>query len=303
MNLSDLDQFQQAIELAEANNREAAHLILERLRQTNPDNSRVLLCYVFTSDDPAQAKPALETAAQLDPLNPSVSVAQNWLALQWPGGNGHDMHLATQFKAADFVDIYRASSQPEGILSGLAQNELLSTPTLDITQPDRPIFKPAVRWWKRLLQDWQLWLGFSLLGLAGWLIISQLWPVGLTTSEKTYWQYVRTISEQTNQVNQRLQELGNPNSPTYRQDLLTQLKTLEKLNQQFRQHSSPSMRFDKLDGFLTLAYNYYSEGASKISQGLENGDQELIRQGNVSLVSGNDFLHKARQELERLGLR
>ena len=79
MTLTELEAFNHALELAENGKREEAHSILVQLRRSNPDNSRVLLCYAYTANDVAEAREALEWASVLDPRNSSVSFAKIWL--------------------------------------------------------------------------------------------------------------------------------------------------------------------------------------------------------------------------------
>ncbi len=82
MTLTDLERFHQAIALAETGKKTEAHAILAQLRRSNPQNSRVLLCFAFTASDPLIATEALDCAKTLDPNNNSITLAKDWWVRQ-----------------------------------------------------------------------------------------------------------------------------------------------------------------------------------------------------------------------------
>lgn len=92
---NDLQYFQQAVEMARAGRKVEAHTILVQLAQFNPDDSNLLLWLAFTSSDLAQSRAFLERLMVLDPSNPSLSSAMDWLkseeakhASVWPNPDG-----------------------------------------------------------------------------------------------------------------------------------------------------------------------------------------------------------------------
>jgi hypothetical protein len=82
MNSYDLQRYNQAIGLAQANQKEAAHEIFEQLMQRYTVNANVLLWFAFTAESWGQAHNAIEVARRYEPDNPGVAQAQAWLEEQ-----------------------------------------------------------------------------------------------------------------------------------------------------------------------------------------------------------------------------
>lgn len=76
---ADLQYFQQAVALAQAGRKAEAHVILTQLAQFHPDDSNLLLWLAFTSNDLAQSRALLERLMVLDPANPALGGAFDWL--------------------------------------------------------------------------------------------------------------------------------------------------------------------------------------------------------------------------------
>ena len=287
MNLADLEKFQQAIDLAENKQREAANSILAALRESHPHNSRVWLCYAFTASDLTQARQALQTAAALDPYNPSLSAAYDWIIRQeQERGLLYNLTEATTLLEPNdtFIEIY-----PQPPLN-------LEPARL----PSRQTFRQQWRsWWANF--DWQLWLGLVCLTIAGLIVLTQfVLPKPLTEAERSYWQSIVSINERANAANAAIQAIVQHPDADYKRQLQSRLKVFSDLNQEFRRLRSPSARFDHLDSLLTLAYERFDMGAALLSQGLATDNPALIEQGNEVLAGGNDFLHQARDELGKI---
>ena len=76
---ADLQQFQQAVSIAQAGRKEEAHTVLTQLAYTNPNDSNLLLWLAFTATNLSTAHFALTRLRQLDPANPSLPGAESWL--------------------------------------------------------------------------------------------------------------------------------------------------------------------------------------------------------------------------------
>ena len=79
MNSYDLDQFQQAIKLAQSGQKNLAYTRLKILLQANPAEVNLWLWLIFTTPDLAEAEQALDRVRLLDPHNPGLISASNWL--------------------------------------------------------------------------------------------------------------------------------------------------------------------------------------------------------------------------------
>lgn len=75
-----LQAFNQAVALANTGQKEQAQLLLARLAADNPTSSQVWLWYAFTQSDLAKAEWALNRVQQLEPANPDLRHAYNWVA-------------------------------------------------------------------------------------------------------------------------------------------------------------------------------------------------------------------------------
>lgn len=74
------DKLNQAIGLAQNGDKETAHNQLQALTATNSTDPNLLLWLAFTSPNRDKASQFLEQVKQVDPANPSLAGAQNWLA-------------------------------------------------------------------------------------------------------------------------------------------------------------------------------------------------------------------------------
>lgn len=284
MNFSDLEAFNQALKLAEYDNPAAANAILERLRDANPGNSRLLLCSVFTATDATQARLALELASATDPTHPSLPAARNWLA-----------HLEAK----------EAKERQHPTTTATIWQDIPDQPTSEwyslFIAPAPATAKKRLIRFSRL--TWILGLLLLIQVLVGvWLISLLQQTSGFSEAEKSYGQAVRRINEQASAANNGLRELARQDTanPLIRLSLQSQLQVFVRLNEQFRELRSPSVRFEQLDRMLGLAYGYYGEGAAFLIEGLQTTNQGLIERGNRLLETGNDFLRQARDELAKL---
>lgn len=75
----DLQTFNQAVWLAQSGGKQEAHALLRQLAEAYPDNPNVLLWLAFTSDNLTQARFTLDRVALLEPSNPVLADAYNWL--------------------------------------------------------------------------------------------------------------------------------------------------------------------------------------------------------------------------------
>lgn len=82
MNAHDLTSFIKAVELAKEGHKEKAYHQLKALLKTNNNHRdpNVLLWFAYTSPRLEESETALATSAQLDPNNPALPAAQQWLA-------------------------------------------------------------------------------------------------------------------------------------------------------------------------------------------------------------------------------
>ena len=245
MNLAHLEKFQQAIDLAENKQREAANSILAALRELNPYNSRVWLCYAFTASDLTQARQALQAAAALDPYNPSLSAAHDWIVRQ-------EQERGLLYTLPEAITLL----EPNDTFV-----EIYPQPPLNIEPTRLPPRQTFQHWWRSwwVSFDWQLWLGLVCLMIAGLIVLTQfVLPKPLSEAErKSYWQSIVGINERANAANAAIQAIVQHPDADYKRQLQSRLKVFSDLNQEFRRLRSPSARFDHLDSLLTLAYERF----------------------------------------------
>jgi hypothetical protein len=79
---TDIERFNQAISLAQSGQREEARVIIVQLLRTDPNDPNLLLWLAFTSGKIEQARLALSKVRVIDPTNPSLPNAENWLMEQ-----------------------------------------------------------------------------------------------------------------------------------------------------------------------------------------------------------------------------
>lgn len=79
MNSKDLATFNQAVQMAQNGQKQAAYEQLTALAWNSPNNSNILLWLAFTSPSLAEAQSSIERAALLEPHNSSLTSARSWL--------------------------------------------------------------------------------------------------------------------------------------------------------------------------------------------------------------------------------
>ncbi len=79
MNPADNESFNEAVAMAQAGRKAEASVLITQLLQRNPDNSDLLLWKAFTASNGGEARYCLERLALVDPSNPSLPAAWNWL--------------------------------------------------------------------------------------------------------------------------------------------------------------------------------------------------------------------------------
>ena len=84
MNTRDLQAFNEAVAAAQSGQTQAAHLELSNLHLNYPSDTGVLLWLAFTAGGWETSNYYLEQVARLEPNNPSLPGAQDWLASQKP---------------------------------------------------------------------------------------------------------------------------------------------------------------------------------------------------------------------------
>lgn len=161
MNSYDLDQFQQAIKLAQSGQKNLAYTRIKILLQANPAEVNLWLWLIFTTPDLAEAEQALDRVRLLDPHNPGLISASNWL------------HSEIQ-KLNQSKKVFEEMPPPQWSTS---QPTIV---TANAALPQNNIFRPPVTLLNQLsFRQWLFVLGTTLLGSAilGILIgiISQLY--------------------------------------------------------------------------------------------------------------------------------
>lgn len=79
MNTLDQSVFNEAVRLAQNGQTTNAYNSLKRLSELYPQDSNVLLWLAFSAPDSYIARQAISTIAQIDPQNPSLPAARQWL--------------------------------------------------------------------------------------------------------------------------------------------------------------------------------------------------------------------------------
>jgi pimeloyl-ACP methyl ester carboxylesterase len=114
MNKDDLAKMNKAIEAAQTGQRDAAHADLLALHATNPEDPNLALWLAYTAPGKADAAKYLARAEELNPQNPSLAGAKNWLASRFPPS-----------PTPDAITTGASKSQPEPISNAVktsAQN-------------------------------------------------------------------------------------------------------------------------------------------------------------------------------------
>jgi hypothetical protein len=119
MDAKDLESFHQAVVLAQSGKKEAANASLKILAEAYPQDVNCFLWVAFTAPNISEAEKALEIAAILDPHNPSLDQAQEWLAQErakqasqtnWPPTGGYT--IPPNFNHAQSFTDYPNSAIP-----------------------------------------------------------------------------------------------------------------------------------------------------------------------------------------------
>ena len=302
MNSRELEELDLGIELALNNQPQAAYFIFSRLRESYPHNSPLLALCAITSLDRAEAQAAIETAIRLDPANPFFPVGKNWLEehklpqISRPAGFPVDsapVETAAQIATTPLTKATVPS--PEVTTPPLTAT---SKPVQDATNAAKPAFVPfSLTWWIRL--------GCSLVffGAAMMLLYLFVTANNLNDTEKTYFERVSQLNQKISVINAQVQAAAAEFNAgkLEKTELEGRLQQVSDLDQEFRSLKSPSPRFDKLDGLLGEAFNYFDDGATNLVNGLKTNDSGLLNEGNRLINLGNDYLRQARDELRALG--
>lgn len=304
MDKRDLEELDLGIELALDNQEQAAHFIFSRLRDNNPDNSSLLALCAYTAPDPAQAQAALETAMHLDPANPLLPGSRAWLEENKLNKPKPSLSPARAIIAPARLE---TAVIPAGVVATLPIKEAAKPPQSAKlkAKPPQPANSESIRSITPFSRVWWVRLAFSLLffGSAMTMIYMLVTANNLNESEKAYFNRIGQLNQQTKEVNTQIQSAveqfnaGKLPQP----ELVSQLRRMSSLDDEFMTLKSPSSRFDKLDGLLGQAFSYFNEGATSLINGLEASDTNLINDGNHMLIMGNDYLRQARDELKALG--
>lgn len=337
MDIREREEFDLGLELANSNQPQAAHFIFSRLREKYPQNDRVMVLSALTSPMPIETRTVFEAAMRLDPSDPVLSQAIEWLekrpagpplmrptplpvasvtgAVRPPGAAAgrvepvvippakraappRPLDLSGEF-APRIEDARKRPVAPEAAASAVAETvKPLRKGTKKKTKPPKSYLVPFYTvWWVRLACS-LLFFG-SALGLACIFVTAK----NLDETEKAYALAVGQLTQKTGEVNARLQTaIPDFNAGKLdRAGLEKQLQNVIALNDELKQLKSPSTRFDKLDGRLGDAYRYFNDGATALIDGLESGNPDQFDEGYRLFSLGNDSLRQARSELKALG--
>ncbi len=72
--------FNRAVELAQDGQKEQAYSLLTELIRAYPKDTALLLWLAYTAPDLSEARQRVALASSIDPLNPNVIKARDWLA-------------------------------------------------------------------------------------------------------------------------------------------------------------------------------------------------------------------------------
>lgn len=307
MDVRDREEFDLAVELAKNDQPQAAYFILSRLREKHPQNNRVQVLSALTSPEPIEARTVFEAAIRLDPADPILTQAIEWLEKRPDENTG----VRPDSPDTDHVQtVEKPESNPTTPVTNLNLNEEFTPPvdgtlkSLAATKTENYLgklktFLTSFSWL------WWLQLAFSLIffGSALGLLFILVTSKNLNEAEKAYSQGVGQLTRKTGEVNSQLQTAISEFNvgKLSRADLEKQLQDVIGLNDDLRQLKSPSPRFDKLDGLLGEAFSYFNDGATNLINGLESGSVDQFNEGYRLFGLGNDYLRQARDELKALG--
>jgi hypothetical protein len=132
----DVERFNQAVSLAQEGHKEEARVIIVQLLRTYQNDANLLLWFAFTTPSLTQARLALGKARVIDPGNPILDEAENWLLEQTA------YRQMTGPLSPTVAQDYGATPQPAAFRPNLAppKNEIDETDFL--LQPPETVIKP-----------------------------------------------------------------------------------------------------------------------------------------------------------------
>ncbi len=316
MDLREREEFDLAVDLAKNNQPQAAYFIISRLCEKYPQNDRIRILAALTSPDPIEDRAVFEAAMRLDPADPILAQAIEWLENRPAGPTttsaanraftpGHN--LTTRSTGVQTVE-----KPAPGSISTIPKPSLTAEPALFLddnikTQPAPETPTTAnrpKRYFRPFSLAWCIQLVCSLIFFGSMLALLYIFATAknLNEAEKAYSEGVGQLTRKTGAVNAQLQTaIADFNAGKLdRTELEKQLQNVTGLNDELRQLKSPSPRFDKLDGLLGEAYRYFNDGATNLINGLESGSLEQFNEGYRLFGLGNDYLRQARGELKAL---
>lgn len=319
MNIGELEEFDLAVELAKNNQPQAAYFIFSRLREKYPQNSQVQVLSALTSPFPIETRTVFEAALRLDPADPILALAIDWLEKR-PAGP--PLKSASSRPFIPDHSFNQGASQLQTIEKP-APGSIATIPDLDfdlefawpaddvldtVAAPEAETIKPvkgSKTYFVPFSRLWWLQLIFSLVFFGSVLGLLYIFVTAknLNEAEKAYSEGVSELTRKTMTVNTQLQTaITDFNAGKLdRAGLEKELQAVTGLNDELRQLKSPSPRFDKLDGLLGEAYSYFNDGATTLINGLESGSVDQFNEGYRLFGIGNDYLRQSRDELKSLG--
>lgn len=107
MTAGDLQAFNQAVQFAQSGQKSQAYQQLKGLLNSYPEDPGLILWLIFTSPQLLESQALLQRLAAVDPHNPSLTAAQEWVAHQ------QTKLQTTQFNAPQFAQpVYSPPVQP-----------------------------------------------------------------------------------------------------------------------------------------------------------------------------------------------
>jgi hypothetical protein len=341
MDVREREELDLAVELAKNRQPQAAYFISVRLRDKYPQNKRVRVLAALTSPVPVEAQTIFEAALHLDPADPLLAQAIEWMEKRPPGPPTDSNRPANYIphQPDPTLTLEKPASGPALLTRQPGLTAVAPPPETDLPDPFTPQTagetptipgetvkrqkakpvkvqtpkparepKPARRpkaAGKPLAGFWWLRLACSLLFFGAALGMAYIFVTAsnLDSTEKAYAESIGQLTQKTEMVNAQLQYAITEFNlgQLDRAGLEKELQEVVGLNNELRQLKSPSPRFDKLDGFLGDAYSYFNDGATNLINGLESGNTGDFTEGYRLFGLGNDSLRQARGELKALG--
>jgi tetratricopeptide (TPR) repeat protein len=291
MQLVQLEDFDKAIRFTANGDKEAAEPIFRRLCATNPTNPRLFICLAYACAELDDARQALDTAQGIDPDALELATAWRWLSEQ--------EEKDREYRQRVFTHVHPTPA-PQPVISGADSSNY--SDDAEINRLINP--PPARRPWRRAEK---IWLALMVLSAALLIFaLVRLWQSSneVSEAERGYLQNVGDFTALLSAIESNRREL-DPTEPSEQGRYLGELQKLVELNRDFRQARTrikPPPRFEALDSQLSLAFNYFGEGANELITGLRENDPDALDSGNRLLENGNRALETVRAELKRLKL-